>query len=251
MNSLLAHILRHPIKGHGREELPSVRLSPGEALPWDRTWAVAHQASHFDPEFPAWAPCGNFQRGARTPAVMAIGARWDEDAGLMTLSHPDLGAITFDPEGDAAPFLEWVAPISPTDARFRPARVVRAPGRAMTDSDFPSISIKNLASLAALGRHLGADLSIHRWRGNLWLDGLSPWEEEGWVGRELRIGGARLRVRERVGRCKATTANPETGEVDMDTLRALRELRGDQIFGVYAEVIQAGEIRQGDRVEVL
>jgi MOSC domain-containing protein YiiM len=34
-------------------------------------------------------------------------------------------------------------------------------------------------------------------------------------------------------------------------LRALRELRGDQIFGVYAEVIQAGEIRQGDRVEVL
>lgn len=251
MTATLAHILRHPIKGHGREELTSVRLRAGEGLPWDRTWAVAHQASHFDPEFPAWAPCGNFQRGARTPALMAISARWDEDAGLMTLTHPDLGEVAFDPEGDTARFLAWVAPISPTDARFRPARVVRAPGRAMTDSDFPSISVKSLASLAALGRHLGTDLSIHRWRGNLWIDGLAPWEEEDWIGAELRIGEARLRVRERIGRCKATTANPDTGEVDIDTLRGLRELRRDQVFGVYAEVIQAGEIRQGDRLEVL
>ncbi|EYD76803.1 MOSC domain protein [Rubellimicrobium mesophilum DSM 19309] len=251
MTATLAHILRHPIKGHGREELASVRLVPGEALPWDRTWAVAHQASHFDPEFPAWAPCGNFQRGARTPAVMVIVARWDEEAGLMTLAHPDLGEVSFDPEGDTAPFLDWVAPISPSDARFAPARVVRAPGRAMTDSDWPSVSVLNLASLADLGRQLGADLSIHRWRGNLWLDGLAPWEEEGWVGKELRIGEALLKVRERIGRCKATSANPDTGEIDVDTLRALRESRDGQIFGVYAEVIQGGEIRPADRVEVL
>lgn len=251
MTASLAHILRHPIKGHGREELARVRLAPGEALPWDRTWAVAHQASHFDPEFPAWAPCANFQRGARTPAVMAIRARWDEEAGRMTLSHPDLGEVCFDPEGDTAPFLDWVAPISPRDARFAPARVVRAPGRAMTDSDWPSVAVLSLASLAALGRHMGADLSIHRWRGNLWLDGLAPWAEEDWIGAELRVGEARLRVRERIGRCKATSADPETGVVDLDTLRALREMRRDQIFGLYAEVIQGGEVRQGDRVEVL
>lgn len=243
----LAHIFRHPIKAHGREELASVSLSAGEALPWDRHWAVAHAASHFDAGEPMWMPCANFQRGARTPALMAMTARWD--GAVMRLSHPDLGGIAFDPETEAERFLDWVAPISPTD-RFRPAALVRGP-RAMTDSAFPSISIKSLASNAALSAHMGIDLSIHRWRGNLWIDGLAPWAEFALVGRRLRIGEAVLEVRERVGRCKATTADPETGVPDADTLRGLREVVGAQDFGVFAVVVEPGPVARGDAVEVI
>lgn len=247
MTATLAHIFRHPIKAHGREELASVSLSAGQALPWDRHWAVAHAASHFDAEEPMWVSCANFQRAARTPALMAMTAAWD--GARMRLAHPDLGEIDFDPETEAARFLDWIAPISPTD-RFRPVALVRGP-RAMTDSEFPSVSIKNLASNAALSAHMGVDLSIHRWRGNLWVDGLAPWAEVEWIGRDIRIGGAVLAVRERVGRCKATTANPDTGRVDADTLRALREVVGAQDFGVFAVVKTPGEIRPGDRVELL
>ena len=52
----------------------------------------------------------------------------------------------------------------------------------MTDSEFPSVSILSLASLADLSARMGHDLSIHRWRGNLWVDGLEPWAEWGWIG---------------------------------------------------------------------
>lgn len=249
MSARVAAIWRHPIKAHGREQVASARLAPGAGLPWDRTWAVMHEASRFDPAAPAWTPCGHFQRAARTQGLMAIAARWDEAAGRMRLSHPDLGAVEFDPEAEPGLFLDWVRPISP-DGPFRPVALVRAPGRGMTDSPFPSISIKNLASNAALGRHMGMDLSVHRWRGNLWLDGLEAWEEAGWVGRSLRVGEAVLEVREPVGRCKATETDPETGQRRGDTLRALRELRGEQVFGLYAVVVEAGLVRQGDAVTV-
>lgn len=250
MTATLAHIFRHPIKAHGREQLASVVLSAGRSLPWDRHWAVMHDLSKFDPAAPAWVSCSNFQRGMRTPAVMAIEARFDETSGRMQLTHPALPALEFQPETEGARLIDWLAPISPVE-RFRPVALVRVPGVAMTDSDYPSVSIKNLASNAALSEHMGMDLSIHRWRGNLWLDGLAPWEEFDWIGRRLRIGATVLEVRERVGRCKATAANPATGEVDADTLRALRETVGAQDFGVFAVVLEGGPIKPGDRVEVI
>ena len=46
------------------------------------------------------------------------------------------------------------------------------------------------ASLADLSARMGHDLSIHRWRGNLWLDGAPAWEEWNWIGRRLQIGVA-------------------------------------------------------------
>lgn len=250
MTGRLAHIYRHPIKAHGREELASVVLSEGAALPWDRVWAVAHEMSKFDPAAPAWVSCANFQRGARTPGVMAITSVWDAETGLMRLSHPDLPDLAFDPQTEGARLIDWLAPISPVE-RFRPVALVRAPDVAMTDTDFASVSIKNLASNAALAAHMGKDLHLGRWRGNLWLDGVAPWAENDWIGRRLRVGATVLEIRERVGRCKATTANPDTGAVDADTLAALRQVVGAQDFGVFGVVLEGGRIARGDEVELI
>ena len=250
MTGALAHIFRHPIKAHGREALASVVLCEGQSLPWDRTWAVTHALSKFDPAAPAWVSCANFQRGARTPAVMAIETQFDEGEGMMHLSHPDRPDLVFAPDSEGARLIEWLAPISPDD-RFRPSALVRVPGVAMTDTGYASVSIKSLSSNAALGAHMGMDLSLHRWRGNLWIEGFAPFEELGWIGRKLRIGGTVLEIQEPVGRCKATTANPETGLVDADTLGALRAVVGAQDFGIFGIVREGGRIGPGDRVEVI
>ena len=239
----LAHICRHPIKGHGREDLASVRLSAGQCLPWDRHWAVAHEAAKL---VDGWNPCANFARGAKAYALMAIESDLDEATATLTLRHPDRGALTFRPDdpADLPRFLAWVGPLNPAN-RAQPARIVTA-GRGMTDSDFPSVAILNLASLADLSARMGQDLSIHRWRGNLWLDGAAPWAEWDWLGRDIRIGGAVLRVQERITRCMATTVEPATGHSNADTLGALEAAFGHQDFGLYATVVQDGDIALGD-----
>ncbi len=246
MTLRLASIWRHPIKSHGREELASVLLSEGECLPGDRRWAVAHEAARLQP---GWNPCANFHRGAKAPALMAITARTEGDA--VTLSHPDRPDITFRPDmaEDLSVFLDWVAPLSPPD-RAQPARIVTA-GRGMTDSDFPSVSVLGLASLRALSQRMGQDLSQHRFRGNLWIEGAAPFEEFDWIGRRLRIGEAELELREPITRCRATMANPETGRVDAETLTALESGWGHRDFGVYAVVTKPGRIAPEDRVDLI
>ena len=116
----------------------------------------------------------------------------------------------------------------------------------MTDSDFPSISILNRASLAALGERLGLPLAMERFRGNVWLDGLAPLRRVRPGRPRLRVGDAVLRVRERITRCKATTVDPATGVSDADTLGALQAGWGHQDFGVYAEVVAGGRVAVGD-----
>ncbi|MCE8472093.1 MOSC domain-containing protein, partial [Rhodovulum sulfidophilum] len=130
-------------------------------------------------------------------------------------------------------------------------RIVRAPGRGMTDSAFPSVSLLGLASLEALSGQLGQALSPLRFRGNFWIEGLAPFAEFDWVGRKIRLGRAVIEVRERITRCMATAANPETGERDADTLGALQAGWGHKQFGVYAEVIEGGRVALGDALEAL
>lgn len=244
----VAHLVRHPIKSAGYEEVREVELSPGAVFPFDRVWAVAHAAARL-PEPLAWASKLQFLRGWGSAALMAVTCRSDVSAGTVTLSHPDRPTEAFRPDdaADALRLIDWLRPLWPEN-RPEPARVVRVPGQALTDQDQPLVSINSLSSLRDLSHRMGQELSIHRWRGNIWLDGWTPWAELELIGQEIVIGTARLRVVEPIGRCRATGANPETGRQDADTMTALEVGFGHTDFGVFARVLSAGVIRLGDGV---
>ncbi len=247
----VAALWRHPIKAHGVEAVAAVTLAAGATMPWDRVWAIAHEKAQVAPGADAWVPCANFSRGAKSPQLMAIRAEVDEARARVRLSHPAQPPIEVAPDDpeEARRLIDWVAVLADL-GRSRPAFVVR--GRVgMTDSAFPSISILSRASLAALGERLGMPLAMERFRGNLWLDGLAPFAELDLVGRDLAIGGATLRVRQRITRCRATAVDPATGVSDADTLGALVAGWGHQDFGVYAEVIDGGRVVVGDAARLL
>lgn len=244
MTATVTEIWRHPIKSHGREKLDSVTVEAGGTIPFDRLWAVAHERSDADGN--SWVSCGNFCRVAKLPSLMAIRAHFDEPTGQITLCHPDATDLTFTPDGDSTAFLEWVTAFLPDDT-LKPARLVKAKAQAFTDSDFPSITLCNHASHRAVEQRVGKPLSHLRWRGNIWIDGLAPWEEFDWDDRKLRIGDTIMRVLERTDRCKSTHSNPDTGKRDADVLGAL-DSWGHQDFSVRAEVIHGGVIQTGDEV---
>ena len=244
----LAQIWRYPVKSHGREAIAAARLTAGECLPGDRIWAIAHEASKADNS--AWSPCSGFTRVASSPALAAIKAQLHDDSQTVTLSHPDQDSLTVAPDQQPDKLLAWVTPLTAA-GRAAPARVIRVPGRGLTDSDYPSLTIGNLASHRAVEGRLGRALQIERWRANLWLDGFPAWEEFDWIGRELQIGGATLRIVERTGRCAAPSANPENGRRDADLLAFLDQQWNHTDFCVHAEVTQSGPIATGDTAKVL
>ncbi|RZW12435.1 MAG: MOSC domain-containing protein [Rhodobacteraceae bacterium] len=249
MSGVLTRIERHPIKSHGRETLSRTEVRAGRTLPWDRHWAVLHQAATVDGS--EWVPCANFSRGSKAPGLMAINAMLDPDRAAITLSHPDRPDLTFRPddEHEQTRFLDWVGPLMPAD-RAASARIVSAGERGMTDTPFASISLLNLAGIRALSDRLGLTLDPRRFRGNFWIDGLAPWEEFGWIGETIRIGGVAFRVEERIKRCLATTANPETGRRDADTLGGLETGWGHRDMGVCLTALDDGAVAEGDAVIV-
>jgi len=226
MTGTVTGLWRHPIKSHGREALDSVTLSPGQTMPGDRVWAVAHEMSQADGS--EWVHCGHFSRVSKVPELMAISATLNGDR--VTLRHPRRPDLDFAPDAEANRFLDWVKPLMPQD-RAQSARIIRVPGRGMTDSDFPSVTLCNMASHRAVEQRIGHALSPLRWRGNIWFEVV-------------------FAVRERTDRCAATTTNPETGKRDADTLGALDHW-GHRDFSVRAEVIRGGTIRLGDEVRPL
>ncbi len=248
MTAQLAQIWRHPLKALGREELSGVTLTPGHWLPFDRLWAVEHAGAK-----PAegWRAKANFLRGVTAPSLMAVTSSLDEATRRLRLAHPEAGEVEFAPDAadDWPDVLDWLSRLWPDDLPA-PVRVASAQGAHLTDTPDPWIAINALSSHRAVEDRAGRALAIHRWRGNLWLDGTDPWEEFKWPGRDIRVGEVTLRVEERITRCKATMANPDTGRRDVDTLAALRTW-GHQDFGVYASVVTGGTIRPGDPVELL
>jgi uncharacterized protein YcbX len=119
-----------------------------------------------------------------------------------------------------------------------------------------ALSLLSQESCAELGRRNGQDApDARRFRPSILLAGAGPHAEDGWIGREVRIGKAVLRVVEKDSRCSLTTRNPDTGERDLDTLRmiaAYRPPEGSEVcFGVYAEVVAPGHVRVGDVANVI
>jgi uncharacterized protein YcbX len=248
MSARIDRIVRHPIKAIGREEVDAITLAAGAVLPWDRVWAVAHEGAQLDGG--GWVPKQNFLRGVSAPPLMAVSASLDTRAGRISLSHPLAGTLEGRPDDpdDAAALVDWLRPLWPAN-RPSPTRIIRADS-AFTDVPDPFVSVLNSSSNRALGERVGAELSMHRWRGNFWIEGLAPWEEFDLIGRDLHLGNAVLRVEERITRCKATCANPDTGIADADTLGTLEDCYGHQDFGVYARVVAAGRVARGDEVVI-
>ncbi len=148
----------------------------------------------------------------------------------------------------------WAAPLS--EVAGTPLRLVRTdrPGAAQ---DVHPLTLISTASVRDLGRRLDRpDLDGRRFRMTLELDGVDAYEEETWIGRDLAVGSAVLRILDRVPRCVATTRDPGTGARDVDTLAALaayrRKLDGVALpLGVYAEVVSPGTVTVGDAAALI
>lgn len=246
----LAHIVRHPVKSVGYEEIGQAHLFEGRTLPFDRQWAIATAGNPFQGGPEGWVRKLAFVRGAAEGSLQAIRCAFDEARGEIRLTHPALPDFAGHLPEDGDALVQWIRPLWPATRPAPLALVSRRDGGALTDVPEAWLSILNLDSKRVLGERMGLDLSIHRFRGNLWLEDLPAWQEFDLIGQDITIGEARLRVEQRITRCKATTHDPLTGAAEGDTLKALQDGWEHRDFGVYARVVEPGRIRVGDRVRL-
>ncbi len=217
---------------------------------------------------------GAMVNGKRLGALQTVTAEYDPAAGVLALRFADeeqaeapvrLGPeleTTFFGSVRRARLVEgpWAEALSRQVGQ--PLRLV-ADGSAVDRGPAGAISLVSRGSLEQLGRAEGparpgprAPVDARRFRMLIEIDGVEPHAEDGWLGHELEVGAARLRIHGNVGRCVTTTRGAESGEVDLPTLKMLATYRLQTRtteplpFGVHGEVLAGGTVRVGDELRV-
>ena len=128
------------------------------------------------------------------------------------------------------------------------SRVIRH-HRGIFDT-FP-LSVITSQTIARLGEIVGEGLDVRRFRPNLLVEATNdrPFVEDDWVGSVLRIGGLRLRIDKRDGRCVIITIDPVTTERNPSILRPVARDRQGQL-GVYGTTVEPGRVGVGDAVQI-
>ena len=250
MAATVSAIYRYPVKGLSGEPLDRLDLAPGQCLPGDRRFAIAHGSAQFRDGNPHWLEKKSFLMLAKDEKLAQLRVQYDDDDETLTILRDGKAVVTAKPGEAMGRMLigQFFASFMAASLRGA-AKFVAAEGVNFTDAPEKYLSIINLGSVEDLERVARQPVDPLRFRGNLYLEGLAPWAEANWVGQTLAVGDLRLEVVQPIGRCAATNVNPETAERDMNIPQTLRKGFGHINMGVYARVVEAGSLTRGSAVE--
>lgn len=245
----IVRICRYPVKGLSGQELDAVEVSPEGGMPLDRAFAIARgsaMAAGRTVDDIGWKDCLQLKN---CPKLATLEAEFDAEEMALVLKRQgrqvargNLGQ----PIGRQ--LIEQFLAAFLADAVQTPPKIVGDAGRILSDARAPLLSIINLETLRDIERVLRKPLDPRRFRGNIYVDGLPAWAEFDWLGQIFDVGGARLKIVDRIDRCAATNVDPDTGEVDAQVPKALQAGFGHVDCGVFAEVEAAGTIAKGDAI---
>lgn len=277
----ISEIWRYPVKGMAGESLSVGHLGV-QGLNGDRIWAVRDtarreiQSCKFRPELLLCSarvnsaaagqvdilfPDGTVLGGADAEAHARVSQLIGHASTLEPLrpvsdldfyrrhkrdDHTWLAELkaTFAREGDE-PLPGFFADFPAAAAEF-----VALPGTFFLVTPFHLLTTATLAWLKNLNP--GSDWDVRRFRPNVLIDtgadstGLL---EQGWIGKQIVIGGATLDCPGTTPRCGAITRAQRSLPADKQALRTVVQ-HADQNVGVYGSPLQAGDLRVGDAVSV-
>ena len=248
----IATLYRYPVKGLSAEALDQAELTAGGYFPGDRLFAIENGPSGFDPLNPEHQPKIKFLMLMRDEQLAKLSTHYDDASGVLTIARDGkqvCRANLTQPIGHTL-IEQFFAAFMKQNLRGAPKLLEAPEGFRFTDSAKGFVSLINLASVADLTRVVGREVEPLRFRANVYFDGLEPWHEFDFVGKELTIGNVRLEVLKRIQRCAATNVNPMTAERDLNIPNALMQGFDHTDCGIYARVLQGGRIRPGDTIEI-
>ncbi len=274
MNHLgtVSEIFRYPVKSMLGESVESPALGI-DGIPGDRAWGVRDENR------------GDFFVGKRCAALMSCSASYDaadEALGAPLIRLPEGETFPADaagaaeklthaigrdvtlwpvvPEarqaeknGDVAPLADYEAMMAREPGEPEPEfsispellEVIARQGPFFDAFPLTLMTTQSIASIAAAIPE--STIDIRRFRPNILIETDEPgaFPEQDWIGQEIQIGEALLKVHSTCIRCVMTTHGFADLSKDPRIMRALVKEAGGNL-GVYATVEKPGRISRGE-----
>jgi uncharacterized protein len=259
----VAALYRYPVKGFTPEECETLTVLDEGRIAGDR--ALAFRFADSGVPDSGWSRKQECVVLMNTPGLARLSVRFDHEALRLRIGLD--GALLAEAGLDEAGRKKLAAAIADYAGALRDNPLTGHPGRLplrligdgttprYQDNEGGHATLHGRASLAAVAVATGdPGLSEARFRSNIAVEGLEPWEEQAWMGRRVRIGGVEFEVVRQKVRCLATHANPRTGERDIPVMMVLRNVFAQEqpTFGVGMVTRgNGGIIRIGENVSVV
>lgn len=246
---VITHLYRYPIKGLSPESLRRISLQAAQPIPLDRTFAIAHSTTEFDPQAPKHLSKTHFLMLMKNERLAALQTVYDDSTGILHVYQNGKEVISGDlQEPESLHLLEKFFTDYLGEEIRGTAKIVQAPGHMFSDVNAKVLSCINLASVRALEEIVGTFIHPLRFRANVYFDQLPPWDELEWVQKTLQLGTVKGHVLKAIERCAATDVNPETAKRDLQLPQTLLHTYGHRHLGIYVQIMTDGEIALGDSI---
>ena len=113
-----------------------------------------------------------------------------------------------------------------------------------------SISLLNIQSINDFQNKIDKKFEISRFRGNIYVDGITAWEERNWIGKIIKIKNFSFKVEKNIPRCVAINLKPKTDDNSLNLLKSLKKTYNHFDMGIYLTSLDDGKIEIGNKIEV-
>jgi len=223
-------IYRYPVKSMAGEQLPSAQLG-FHGIEGDRRFAFLRTGVQAN--FP-------FLTAGKLPSLITyVPLRDAEDA---------LPSRVRTPKGEELELGGDALRDEISSAHGAPVQLMRIDNGIFDDAPLSIITTNAIATVTA---DAGVDADVRRFRPNILVETAdeSPFPDDAWVGRTLRIGDGddapAVAVCSRDVRCAMLNIHPDTAALDPRLMKSAVRLNGN-CAGVYCSVIKTGPVRVGD-----
>jgi len=115
---------------------------------------------------------------------------------------------------------------------------------------FNSISLINLNSIKDFEKRINQKVEFQRFRGNFYIDGIDAWEEQNWIGKNIKINNVLFKVERNIQRCVAINLKPKTDNSDLNLLQSLKKAYNHLDMGIYLRSLNDGKIKVGNTIKL-
>ena len=115
---------------------------------------------------------------------------------------------------------------------------------------FNSISLINLNSIEDFEKRINQKVEFQRFRGNFYVDGIDAWEEQNWIGKNIKINNVLFKVERNIPRCVAINLKPKTDNSDLNLLQSLKKAYNHFDMGIYLRSLNDGKIKVGNAIKL-
>ena len=111
-----------------------------------------------------------------------------------------------------------------------------------------TISLINLNSIRDFEKKLSKKIEFQRFSGNIYVDGLNPWDERNLINKTLIINKLKFKVTKEIPRCVATNIRPNSSEINLSIPISLKQFYNHINLGVYLIPLNDGNIKSNDDI---